>query len=355
MPPKYVTSFEHDAWVSSVDISRDPVSNQALILSGSYDGLVRVWNTSSQIIATSTYLGDPRFVSATKAVKFVSSNKLVSAGMDRTIRLLKFRGAESVIGKDASISHEADLHYHKQMVLDLDVQIPEQRLLSASADHTLAFWNTNLVSAPTHTSDSTSSAKRQKKKPGSSNPAQIAPLATLRGHTFHVTGVLFSPHASNQAYSISADNTLKTWCLATASVLDNRQLSDPLYSLTALTNMHLLAVGSSKGDITLLDPRTSTASIKVSTIRQAHGSGFINSLTSDPISQYRFASGGYDGLVRVWDIRSLTHSAATIDRKIDTNNKSSNSEVATKIFALEWDTEIGILSAGSDCKIRIDH
>ena len=352
VPPKYVTSFEHDAWVSSVDISRDSKFGQPLILSGSYDGLVRVWNASAQIIATSGYLGDSRFVSATKAAKFVSSTRLVSAGMDRTIRLWRYKEPEITVGKGASISHEADLHHHNQMVLALDVQVSEQRLLSASADHTLAFWNTDLASAPAHTSDSTASAKRQKKSSSSTNPAQVAPLSVLRGHTHHVTGVLFSPHASNQAYSISSDNTLKTWSTATASVIDNRQLADPLYSLTAITNMHLLAVGSSKGDITLLDPRTSTASIKVSTIRQAHTSGFVSSLTSDPTSQYRFASGGFDGLVKVWDIRSLTGSAASIDRRT-IDNSSSNSK-GTKIFAVKWDSEIGILSAGSDSKIRID-
>lgn len=333
--------------MSSVDIlSNSKSSQQPLILSGSYDGLIRVWNTSSQVIATSTYLGDSRFVSATKAVKFLSSTKLVSAGMDRTIRLWKFKGSESVVKNNASISHEADLHHHKQMVLDLDIQVADQHLLSASADHTLAFWNTDLASAPVHTPSSTSSVKRQKKST-STDPTQIAPLAVFQGHTHHVTGVLFSPHASNQAYSISSDNTLKTWSIATASVLDNRQLADPLYSLTALTNMHLLAVGSSKGDVTLLDPRTSTASIKVSTIRQAHTNGFVNSLASDPVSQYRFASGGYDGLVKVWDIRSLTGSAVSIDRKLD-------GEKGCKIFAVKWDSEIGILSAGSDSKIRID-
>ena len=347
VPPKHAASFEHDTWVSSIDVlsSAETKAHQALILSGSYDGLMRVWNTSSQVAATSQYLGDSRFVAATKAARFLSSTRVVSAGMDRVIRLWRFKEGESMTDNSkASVLHEADLQCHNQMVLAMDVQSDKQQLLSASADHTLALWNTDLTTAPVLNSETTTT-KRQKRI---STPAQIAPLSTLQGHTHHVTGVLFSPHVPNQAYSISSDNTLKTWSLSTESVLDNRPLQDPLYALTALTNMHLLALGSSKGDITMIDPRTSTAMIKVSTVRQAHSNGFVSSLANDPGSQYRFASGGFDGMVKVWDIRSLTSSTMTIDRKLDNDSKGG------KVFAVKWDAEVGILSAGEDCKVRID-
>ena len=347
VPPKHAASFEHDTWVSSVDVlsSAGTKSRQALILSGSYDGLVRVWNTSSQVVATSQYLGDSRFVAATKAARFLSSTRIVSAGMDRVIRLWRMDEGESMADSDkASIVHEADLHCHKQMVLAMDVLFDKQRLLSASADHTLALWDTDLATAPSLKSETTTT-KRQKR---TSTPAQIAPLSILQGHTHHVTGVLFSSHVPNQAYSISSDNTLKTWSLSTESVLDNRPLQDPLYALTTLTNMHLLALGSSKGDITMIDPRTSTATIKVSTVRQAHSNGFVSSLANDPGSQHRFASGGFDGMVKIWDIRSLTSSTMVIDRKPNNNSKGG------KVFAVKWNAEVGILSAGEDCKVQID-
>lgn len=65
IPPLFEASFEHDDWVSSVDIlsrsslsgawgDNEVVAGNERILSGSYDGLLRVWNKSGQTIATST-------------------------------------------------------------------------------------------------------------------------------------------------------------------------------------------------------------------------------------------------------------------------------------------------------------
>ena len=44
-PPRYVTSFEHDDWVSAVDVLHTTQHgvNQPRILSASYDGRLRVW------------------------------------------------------------------------------------------------------------------------------------------------------------------------------------------------------------------------------------------------------------------------------------------------------------------------
>ena len=44
VPPLNVTSFEHDDWVSAVDVLSGVQSGQERILSASYDGLLRVWN-----------------------------------------------------------------------------------------------------------------------------------------------------------------------------------------------------------------------------------------------------------------------------------------------------------------------
>src|ERR1700722_2072097 len=65
IPPLFEASFEHDDWVSCVDVLSSNSSasvwhpgsvlpSQERILSGSYDGLLRVWNKYGQTIATST-------------------------------------------------------------------------------------------------------------------------------------------------------------------------------------------------------------------------------------------------------------------------------------------------------------
>src|SRR5690554_5271199 len=68
-PPKYLSSFEHDDWVSSV--STLP-SASPLILSGSYDGIARVWSNDGQVLAEASGHG-----SAIKSVKWVDSNNFL--------------------------------------------------------------------------------------------------------------------------------------------------------------------------------------------------------------------------------------------------------------------------------------
>src|SRR5271168_4898657 len=81
IPPLYEASFEHDDWVSCVDIlsgssaagswaGSNVASGQERILSGSYDGLLRVWNKSGQAIATSPSSSSGGHTSSIKAAKF---------------------------------------------------------------------------------------------------------------------------------------------------------------------------------------------------------------------------------------------------------------------------------------------
>lgn len=95
IPPLYEASFEHDDWVSSVDVLsessiRGGTLGQERILSGSYDGLLRIWNKSGQTIATSASASAGGHTQGIKSAKFISPTKIASAGMDRTIRVWQY-------------------------------------------------------------------------------------------------------------------------------------------------------------------------------------------------------------------------------------------------------------------------
>ncbi|GME81119.1 unnamed protein product [Ambrosiozyma monospora] len=57
-------------------------------------------------------------------------------------------------------------------------------------------------------------------------------------------------------------------------------------------------------------------------------------------------SGSHDGTVKVWDIRA-DKSMYTITRENSANKKN-------KVFAVDWEKEIGILSGGDDKKLQIN-
>lgn len=115
IPPLYEASFEHDDWVSSVDVlSQNVAAGQERILSGSYDGLLRIWNKSGQTIATSTTASAGGHTQGIKAAKFMSSTRIASAGMDRTIRVWDYAEAED--GFSGQMKPKLELYGHKGFI-----------------------------------------------------------------------------------------------------------------------------------------------------------------------------------------------------------------------------------------------
>ncbi|KKK19874.1 hypothetical protein AOCH_003547 [Aspergillus ochraceoroseus] len=305
IPPLHIASFEHDDWVSSVDVlsATSPASNwssktvsqgQERILSGSYDGLLRVWNMSSQIIATSPSPADGGHTSSIKATKFVSPTSIVSAGLDRTVRLWKY--SESDDGFSAKISPQLELYGHKSGVNSLAVHAPSNRILSASADHSVGFWSTKKSDAPAAPESLLPSAvsrtSKRRKLNTSVSVSQRGPLALLSAHTAPVSAAIFDAKDSTVGYSASWDHSLRTWDLVTAALVDTRTTSHSLLSLEHLPDHHLLATGTSARHITLIDPRASAATISAMTLR-GHTNAVVT-LARDPHSTYGLISGSHD-------------------------------------------------------------
>lgn len=204
IPPLHIASFQHDDWVSATDVLSEtsPAASwasgatfskgQERILSGSYDGLLRIWNMSSEIIANSPAPAEGGHTASIKAAKFVSPNQIASAGLDRTVRLWKYTEDDDFTGK---ISPQLELYGHKSAVESLAVHAPSNRLLTGSADHTVGFWSTKKSDAPTAPenllpSSIAQTSKRRKLNTSVSTP-QRGPLALLSAHTGPVSAAIF--------------------------------------------------------------------------------------------------------------------------------------------------------------------
>lgn len=377
IPPLHIASFQHDDWVSATDVlpTTSPATcwtsgatvakGEARILSGSYDGLLRIWNMSSETIATSPAAADGGHSSSIKAAKFVSPNQIVSAGLDRTVRLWKYSEGDEFSGK---ISPQLELYGHKSGIESLAVHAPSNRLLTASLDHSVGFWSTKKTDAPAAPENLLSSnvartSKRRKLNTSVSTP-QRGPLALLVSHTGPVSGAIFDARDSTVGYSTSWDHSLRTWDLVTGSLVDTRTTSHSLLSLEHLPDLHLLAAGTSARHITLIDPRTSATTLAAMTLR-GHTNSVV-SLARDPQSTYGLISGSHDGTCRIWDIRStktdkdgmVGESVYTISRKsLEEEGKSDSRRVGgegVKVFSVCWDQTVGIVSAGEDKRIQIN-
>lgn len=375
IPPLYLASFQHDQWVASVDVlsKTSPAArwasnvgteppNQERILSGSYDGLLRVWNISSEVIATSPPADEGGAQSAILATKFVSPTKIASSGLDRTVRIWKY--SEDADGFSASITPHIELHGHKMAVDSLAVHHPSARILSASKDHSLRIWSTkksDAPSAPEHILPSVSLKSSKRQKTGSSpNTATRGSLAELKSHTGQVSDTIFAPNDHTVAYSSSWDHTVKTWDLPTSRCVDTRSTGAALFSLTALPSLNLLAAGSVARHITLIDPRASATIVSAMTLR-GHSNAVV-SLAVDPQNSYGLVSGSHDGTCRVWDVRSgksgnegkVGHSLYCIERESAKGRGKIAAGEGVKVFSVCWDRDVGIVSGSEDKRVQIN-
>ncbi|KAI9765859.1 MAG: ribosome biogenesis protein ytm1 [Geoglossum simile] len=377
VPPLYLASFEHNDWVSSVDVlsntslvgrsSFNAEIGQGRILSGSYDGLLRVWNMSSQVLATSASVGDGGHTSSIKAVKFITPSEVVSSGLDRTVRVWRYNEASDHFS--AELEPAIELYGHTGSVDSLAVYTPTMRILSASTDHTVGVWSANEREAPIAPShlippqrSTAARSKRRKITSSDSTSPRRGPLALLKSHTAPVSSAIFSPTDPTVAYSVSWDHTLRTWDLTTTSLVDTRTASHPLLSLTALPTLHLLATGTSARHITLIDPRADNTNISALTLR-GHTNAVV-ALSRDPNSEWGFVSGSHDGTCRIWDVRStkagqgvgreVGESVYTIKRKGEPEDVKRIAGEGVKVFGVCWDREVGIVSGGEDKNVQVN-
>ncbi|ODH50971.1 ribosome biogenesis protein YTM1 [Paracoccidioides brasiliensis] len=370
VPPLHVASFQHDDWISAVDVlSGTSVfgggsinAGQERILSASYDGLLRIWNMSSETIAVSPSAGVGGHTASIRSARMLSPNQIVSSGLDRTVRLWKY--SESEDGFSASIIPQLELYGHRGSVDSIAIHAKSNRILSASADHAVGFWSTKKSDSPAAPenllpSNTSRSSKRRKLNSSVSVP-QRGPLALLKSHTAPVSAAIFDAKDPTVGYSTSWDHSLRTWDLVTGALVDTRTASHSLLSVVHLPELSLLAAGTSARHITLIDPRASATTVSALTLR-GHTNAVV-CLARDPNSTHGLISGSHDGTCRIWDVRStktdkdgvMGESIYSIPRKsVEGAGKRVGGEGA-KVFDVCWDKSVGIVSAGEDKMLQIN-
>ena len=389
IPPSHLASFQQDGWISSVDIlsiaspaaqwagkSYNPSPGRERILTASYDGILRVWNLSSDVLVTSSPChkkGEP--TPALKAARFISPSQIASSGLDRTIRLYNYSEKEYHTSF-ATLTPSLVLQGHKASVDYLAPHAPSARLLSASADYTIGVWSTKKSDSPAAPSSflpTTRFLGENKRRKLNFGPAGLnimptrGPLAILHAHSAPVSAAVFAPQDPTVAYSTSWDHTLRTWDLPSGTAVDTRSTAHALLSLTALSAVNLLAAGSAARHIALIDPRVSATTVAAMTLR-GHVNAVVD-LATDPDSPYGLVSASHDGTCRVWDVRAgrsekegrVGSSVFVIERESEMDpdgvsgarGKKPGGE-GRKVFSVGWNREVGIVSAGEDCRVQIN-
>lgn len=381
IPPKYEASFEHDDWVSAIDVLSSTsaagiwsgasfTAGHDRILSASYDGLLRIWNGSGDVIATSPAGSHGGHSSSIKSAKFLSNTQIASAGLDRTVRVWKY--AENSDQSSGELKPTLELYGHKSSIDSVEVDGASKRILTASADGSIALWTTSKASAPEAPAEllpgSTHASKRRKVASGISTPHRGA-LHLAPFHKSPATAAIFDPRDKTVAYSAGQDHDLHTIDLTTMTKVNTIPASNPLLSLCALpgpSGSPLLAAGTSSRNVVLVDPRESQARTSVMTLR-----GHVNkvvSLAGCPDNEYSLVSGSHDGTCRIWDLRSvrpatkgedgagggISESVYVIERESKAGKKRPLAGEGCKVFGVVWDRTWGIVSGGEDKRVQIN-
>lgn len=323
-PPTFLAAFEHDDWVSSVDICRKGSG----IATGSYDGCVRIWDNSANVQHTFTGHQGP-----VNCVKWVSGNKVVSGSRDGNLHIWNTEGK---MLSGVLKGHTAPVNCVTALSND--------RIVSGSQDGTLRLWTAKLKELPDYEapeSRSSATAKRRRVAESQIKNAKVkGALACLEGHDAPVHGVTPHPVDKDVVYSVSEDHTVKTWDLVTSKCVDTKTTGFSLLSIASLGPVtQLLACGSSARHITLVDPRSTTHA----SVKQLNGhKNFVVSIAPNPKDPYQFASGSHDGTVRLWDIRADA-AMFVIERQ---ESKTDND-----VYAVDWAEFIA--AGGRDKKLEL--
>ena len=151
LPPQWEGEWTQEDWVGGVSV------RETGVLSGGYDGIVRVWDWSGNILAKGRS-GDGA-LRPVKCIKWIDGG-FVSGGMDGSLRVYGYEdGVVSLLleGK----GHEASVD---------SVDYCAGKVITASADGSLRLWSTDPSEGET-TEDSLS--RRKKRRTDTSHPIKV--------------------------------------------------------------------------------------------------------------------------------------------------------------------------------------
>jgi ribosome biogenesis protein len=153
LPPKLEGEWSQEDWVGGVSVVDRGV------LSGGYDGLVRVWDWSGNVLAKGRHADGA--LRPVKCVKWAEDNVVVSGSMDGSVRVWKVR--------EQKLSVILEGKGHSASVDSLD--IGDGKVVSASADGTVRLWSTD----PSEGDSIDEPAKRKKRRTEVSHPLKVRP------------------------------------------------------------------------------------------------------------------------------------------------------------------------------------
>jgi ribosome biogenesis protein YTM1 len=273
-------SEEVNDWISCLDVRNDAVWVSAM------DGSISVIeNGHLKQVAQ-----DTKPIVAIKAV----DNVVLSGGLNHQVKAWTRKGECTLIGLG-----------HQDSITSIDAH--SDQIVTGSFDSTVKMWSMN--------------TKMRK----------ISPLGTASGHTQPVTCVKIS---ELNITSSSLDHSIRVWDLETLTDYKVMTNDKPIMSFDSLND--LLLSTHTDSYIRLWDSRSKEGSVVK--LKFSGHVGWVSRVQWSRLDEHQFASCGYDGAIKLWDIRS----------NIPIYSLQASED---KLLALAW-KEAQVVAGGQDKKIK---
>jgi ribosome biogenesis protein len=151
LPPQWEGQWTQEDWVGGVSV------RETGVVSGGYDGIVRVWDWSGNVLAKARS-GDGA-LKPVKCIKWINSG-FISGGMDGSVRVYGY--------DDGVISLLLEGKGHEASVDSVDYR--SGKVITASADGSLMLWSTDPSESET---PEDSSSRRKKRRTETSHPIKV--------------------------------------------------------------------------------------------------------------------------------------------------------------------------------------
>ncbi|KAF9220045.1 WD40 repeat-like protein [Gyrodon lividus] len=329
LPPQRMTTLPHEDWVSSVSC-RIPQH----FLTAAYDGHIRLFDYSQKMIRDIPAHPAPlTSVCVVPSQESIDGSVVVaSASHDLTACLTRVS-----LEPDATSPYQAlaSLHLHTSPLSSISSDHTGSSLLTASWDHLIGFWDTKIPSEDEVTAELSDRKKRRKIGGGSGeaeHPKRKTPTAVLKSHTARVSRALFSPSSDQKAYSCGFDSTVRMWDVESGVCTDTINVPErPMLDLAITADGNTALASSTDRTVSIFDLRSPSLSSTTGTlVHPSTPSCLVCPGADSAASTPQIITGSYDGVARLWDMRSMKGAVASF----------KGWDGTMKILSVDWVGEV---------------
>lgn len=333
-PPTPKDSLHHDDWVSAVHAS------DQWLLTGCYDNTLHLWSMEGLAKGEGDRahrLTIPAHRAPVKAVTWVQTDaplrSFISTSIDQTAVVWVWRSETN------AVECVSECHGHTQSVECVAVNEKKDMFATGSWDNMLKIWTTGNEKEKEEEKEEEEEEEEEqgRKRRKAKKPQKKTPVVTLAGHTESVGGVAWT--GPGEIATASWDHSLRVWDAEIGGIKSQAIGNCAFFCVSWSPFTRALLTGCADRHIRLYDPRDTEGSV----VKQKFTSHtkWVPSVRWSTTSDCLFVSGGYDNLIKVWDIRSPRTPLYDLTGHED------------KVLAVDWSNKECVVSGAADCTTKV--